>query len=97
MNKEELMELRSRITEGVSRLAVDGNGNEQERIRILLDVIGAGGANREIYETAFRLVSEQDDAGSKLDRFLDLLYGVDQDITRLDSSSHDDLQQDRNE
>lgn len=82
MQKEELLKLRQKIVESAQQLALNGNGSTEDRLNILVDVISSGNVTTEVANKAFELAQMLDDDDQKLSAFMDIIYGVDQNIAR---------------
>jgi hypothetical protein len=77
MEKDQLLELRSKIVQKTQQLAIDGQGSPSDRLQVLLSIIQAGGANAEILNKTFELTESIEGDDEKLSALLEVLYEVD--------------------
>lgn len=83
MDKEKLLELRSKIVEKTQQLAVNGQGSPEERLQVLFNIIQSGGASLEVLSSAYELIESLNSDDEKLTALLDVLYEVDARISEI--------------
>ena len=81
MQKEQLLELRSKILQSTQEIALRGEGSPAERLQILLSIVRNGDANLEILTKAYELAQSSVGDDDKLTALLDVLYEVDAKIS----------------
>lgn len=83
MDKNQLLELRSKIVEKTQQLAVNGQGSPAERLVILLDIIKSGDPTPEVLNSAYELADSLEGDDEKLTALLDILYQVDAQLAAI--------------
>lgn len=83
MDKEKLLELRSKIVEKTQQLAVNGQGSPEDRLQVLFNIIQSGGASLEVLSSAYELIESLNSDDEKLTALLDVLYEVDARISEI--------------
>jgi len=77
MQKEQLLELRNKIVQATQDIALQGEGNDAERLQVLLNIARAGNANYAVLQKAYELASSIEGDDDKLAALLDILFEVD--------------------
>jgi hypothetical protein len=77
MQKEQLLELRSKIVQSTQEIALRGEGSPAERLQVLLSIVRNGDASIEVLSKAYELAQASDSDDDKLAALLDVLYEVD--------------------
>lgn len=84
MDIESLLEIRKKIVQNAQELAMNGAGDANSRLSVLMELIRGGAADTGVYSAAFELINKKEGDDSRLDGYLDLLYEVDQAIAKAD-------------
>ena len=77
MQKQQLLELRSKIVQSAQEIALRGEGSPADRLQILLGIVRDGNANIEVLTKAYELTQSIESDDEKLTALLDVLYEVD--------------------
>ena len=85
MQKDQLLELRSKIVQSTQKLALEGDGSATDRLQILMGIVRDGAATTEILARAYELIQLIETDDDKLTALLDLLYEVDAQLSALDN------------
>ena len=86
MQRDQLLELRSKIVESAQQLALNGQGTAEDRLQVLLNVIRSGDASLEVLSRAYELANGIENDDDKLTALLDVLYEVDADLAKSEQS-----------
>lgn len=85
MQKEQLLELRSKIVQSAQTLALKGSGEPEERLQVLLNLVRSGDANLEMLTKVYELSQTIGNDDDRLSVLLDVLYEVDAKLSQDDS------------
>ena len=77
MQRDQLLELRSKIVQSAQEIALKGSGSPVDRLQVLMSLIHDGDASLEVMTRAFELAYAMEGDDDKLTSLLDLLYAVD--------------------
>lgn len=77
MQKQQLLELRSKIVQSAQEIALRGEGSPADRLQILLNIVRDGEANLEVLTKAYELSQSIENDDEKMTALLDVLYEVD--------------------
>ena len=85
MQKEQLLELRSKIVQSAQAVALHGDAAPEERLQVLLNFVRSGDANLEILTKVYELSQTMSNGDDKLSVLLDVLYEVDAKLNQEDT------------
>lgn len=85
VSKEELLRLRQEVVSHAERLALEGNGLPEDRLRILIDIMSTSRVSRQTIQKATEIADLLDDDNQKLSAYMDIIYGIDQGLARFDA------------
>jgi len=77
MQRDQLLELRSKIVQSTQEIALKGTGSPVDRLQVLMSIIRDGDASTEVLTRAFELAQSMEGDDDKLTSLLDLLYAID--------------------
>lgn len=86
MDKNRLLDLRTKIVQRAQQLAMESQAPATERLQVLLGLIRSGGADLEVLTKAYELTESVENDEGKLSTLIDVLYEVDARLAESDSS-----------
>lgn len=89
MQKEQLLELRSKVVQAAQAVALNGDGAPEERLQVLLSFVRSGDANLEILTKVYELSQTISNGDDKLSVLLDVLYEVDAKLNQEEAPRND--------
>lgn len=81
-NTNELLDLRNKIITDTKQLALSGQGDPQERLQVIMEMIKGGDSNPELFTAAYDLIGKIPADDDRLQESLNLLFEVDQALGR---------------
>ncbi|HSW92552.1 MAG TPA: hypothetical protein VLH14_01575 [Patescibacteria group bacterium] len=89
----ELLDLRNRIITDTKQLALAGQGDPQERLQVIMEMIKGGDSNPELFTAAYDLIAKIPADDDRLQESLNLLFEIDQTIGQQEGKESDDENQ----
>lgn len=89
MNKNGLIELRTRLLAEITPLVVENAGDGADRFSLLMRVIQSGQATSEIYDRAYESAHSIEQSPERLEALLALLDEVEVDLSRSEETKPD--------
>ena len=89
----ELLDLRNRIITDTKQLALAGQGDPQERLQVIMEMIKGGDSNPELFTAAYDLIAKIPADDDRLQESLNLLFEIDQTIGQQEGQEGGDENQ----
>lgn len=83
----ELIELRSQIAAQARQLILDGAGEPETRLQMLMELIRSGESTIDIYRSAYEITQQLSNDDDKINSMLSLLYEIDKNIAMNNSDT----------
>jgi|GEM_PF-1086731 len=95
-NNNELLDLRNRIITDTKQLALAGQGDPQERLQVIMEMIKGGDSNPELFTAAYDLIAKISVDDDRLQESLNLLFEIDQALGKQEGQESQEGQSAQN-